>query len=69
MAELSPIAWVQRLGYLLERVGAPEKAKEIAVYIQKKQPVRTPRTIHQHQGGKNGEPLASLSNTDVEPDL
>jgi predicted transcriptional regulator of viral defense system len=42
IAKLSPIAWVQRLGYLLDMVGSHEKAEGIARYIQEKQPVRTP---------------------------
>lgn len=70
VAELSPIAWVQRLGYLLERVGAPEKAKEIAVYIQKKQPVRTPLAPSiSIKGAKMESRWRVFLNTDVEPDL
>jgi predicted transcriptional regulator of viral defense system len=70
VAELSPIAWVQRLGYLLERVGAPEKAKEIAGYIQKKQPVRTPLAPSiSIKGAKMESRWRVFLNTDVEPDL
>ena len=69
-AELSPIAWVQRLGYLLERVGAPEKAKKIAGYIQKKQPVRTPLAPSiSIKGAKMESRWRVFLNTDVEPDL
>jgi predicted transcriptional regulator of viral defense system len=42
LAELPPIAWVQRLGYLIELVGAREKVEGIAGYIAEKRPVRTP---------------------------
>lgn len=42
IGEVSPIAWAQRLGYLLELVEAPDYARHLAQYIQKKKPVRTP---------------------------
>lgn len=41
-AVFSPIAWLQRLGYLLERLGEEEKANVLAAYISEKGPARTP---------------------------
>jgi len=38
----SPIAWAQRLGYLLDLVGAQDKAEELAKYVAFKKPVPTP---------------------------
>jgi len=42
LAELSPIAWAQRLGYLLDMVGAQKKTGELAKYIAERKPVPTP---------------------------
>jgi predicted transcriptional regulator of viral defense system len=42
IAELSPIAWAQRLGYLLEFVEASDIAQPLAQYVQIMKPVRTP---------------------------
>ena len=42
LAELSPIAWAQRLGYLLDLVGATKKTGELAEYIAEKKPAPTP---------------------------
>lgn len=39
VAELSPVAWAQRLGYLLDLVEMQEKTKALAKYIVKKNPV------------------------------
>jgi len=33
-ADAAPVAWAQRLGYLLEQVGAPEKAAELERYVR-----------------------------------
>lgn len=33
-AASAPVAWAQRLGYLLERVGAVEKAADLKAYVQ-----------------------------------
>lgn len=35
VAATAPIAWAQRLGYLLERTGAPEKAADLKAYVLK----------------------------------
>ena len=42
VAELSPITWVQRLGYLLESVGSEEIWQPLSEYINTKKPVRSP---------------------------
>lgn len=42
VAELSPIAWSQRLGYLLEVVEAEEASEALAGYVESKMPVRSP---------------------------
>ena len=42
MAALSPIAWAQRLGYLLDLVGAEEKTGELAGYVDEKNALPTP---------------------------
>ena len=42
VAELSPITWVQRLGYLLESVGSEESWQPLSEYINAKKPVRSP---------------------------
>jgi len=42
IAALSPIAWAQRLGYLLDLVGADGKTGELADYIALKKPVPAP---------------------------
>jgi len=42
IAALSPLAWTQRLGYLLDLVGAEDKTRELADYISLKKPVPAP---------------------------
>ncbi len=42
IAKLSPIAWSQRLGYLLDLVGAKDKAEGLAEFVTLKKPVPTP---------------------------
>ncbi|HLA26490.1 MAG TPA: type IV toxin-antitoxin system AbiEi family antitoxin [Syntrophales bacterium] len=70
MAELSPIAWVQRLGYLIELVGAPEKAEGIAAYIQERRPVRTPLAPALGiKGARMESRWRVFVNAEVEPDL
>jgi predicted transcriptional regulator of viral defense system len=70
LVELSPIAWVQRLGYLLELVGAHEKAEGIAGYIAEKQPVRTPLVPALGiKGARMESRWRIFVNVQVEPDL
>ncbi len=42
VAGFSPIAWAQRLGYLLDLVGEKRKAEELARYVEQENPVPTP---------------------------
>jgi predicted transcriptional regulator of viral defense system len=70
VAELSPIAWVQRLGFLLDLAGAYEKAHGIAEYIKVKQPVRTPLAPARSIKGTRMEGRWRVFvNAKVEPDL
>ncbi len=70
MAELSPISWVQRLGYLMELVGAKDKADGIANYVALKRPVRTPLApALKSIGAKMDSRWRVFVNTAVEPDL
>jgi len=70
LAELSPIAWTQRLGYLLELVDAREKAADIAAYIAQKRPARTPLSpSHKIIGAKTDSRWRIFVNTKVEPEL
>ncbi len=70
VAAMSPIAWVQRLGFLLDLTGAHEAADGIAAYIKEKRPVRTPlapaRSI---KGAKMESRWRVFVNAKVEPDL
>lgn len=70
ITELSPIAWVQRLGYLLEFVGAHEIAAGIAGYIKEKQPVRTPLApTLSIKGARMESRWRVFVNARVEPDV
>ncbi|HQC20177.1 MAG TPA: type IV toxin-antitoxin system AbiEi family antitoxin, partial [Smithella sp.] len=70
LADLSPIAWVQRLGYLLELVDAKDKAQGIAGYVKEKHPVRAPLVpALAHTGAKMDSRWRVFINTKVEPDL
>jgi hypothetical protein len=42
LAEFSPIAWAQRLGYLPDMVAAQKKTGELVKYITERKPVPTP---------------------------
>jgi len=69
-AKLSPISWVQRLGYLLELVGANEKAEGLAGYIQEKQPVRAPLVpAIAVKGARMVSRWKVFLNAEVEPDI
>ena len=41
VAALSPVAWAQRLGYLLDFVGAGNKTQALAEYVAGKKPIVT----------------------------
>lgn len=70
IAELSPIAWVQRLGYLLDLVGAQDKTEALAAYIAQKKPVVVAlvRTMPR-KGASRLARWRLLVNTKVEADL
>lgn len=70
VAAMSPIAWVQRLGFLLDLAGAHETADGIAEYIKKKRPVRTPLSpALSIKGAKMESRWRVFVNAKVEPDL
>lgn len=67
LAELSPIAWAQRLGYLLDLVGAQNKTGELAKHVAEKKPVPTPLSPSlPFQGISRLKPWNILVNTHVE---
>lgn len=70
IAELSPIAWAQRLGYLLDLVGAQDKAEALAAYIAQKKPVVVAlvRALPR-KGASRLERWRLLVNTKVEADI
>lgn len=66
-AELSPVAWAQRLGYLLDRVGAEEKTRDLAKYIKQRGPIPAPLTpSRQLRGVARDKKWRILVNTEVE---
>lgn len=70
LAELSPIAWAQRLGYLLDMVGAKKKTGELAKYITERQPVPTPLSPSlSFEGISRLKPWNILVNTRVEAEV
>ena len=68
-AAFSPIAWTQRLGYILDMLGETEKADRLSEYIKEKKPVRVPLmpalTI---KGSKSNRRWQLLVNAHVEAD-
>lgn len=70
IAELSPIAWVQRLGYLLELIGAREKSEGLAAYVKNKRPVRTPLIpTHSIKGASMDKTWQVFVNAKVEAEI
>lgn len=69
-AKLSPIAWVQRLGYLLDLIVKGNKAEGIAGYIKDKLPVRVPLVpANSIKGAKMDSRWRVLINAKVEADI
>ncbi len=67
MAELVPVAWAQRLGYLLECVDAEEVAQPLAEYIENRNPVRAPLlSSAEIKGSKYNRRWRMFVNTEVE---
>lgn len=70
IAELSPVAWSQRLGYLLELIGEQELAEGLAEYIDVRNPVPVPLSSSQpHKGVRQIARWRLLPNDTVEPEL
>ncbi len=70
VATLSPIAWAQRLGYLLDLVEAEEKTGELADYIAQKKPVPTPLDPSQpFKGISQLQRWRILVNANAEPEV
>lgn len=69
-AKLSPIAWVQRLGYLLDLIAKGDKAEDIAAYIKNKLPVRIPLVpAKSRKGAKMDTRWRVFINAKVEADI
>ena len=67
VAALSPIAWAQRLGYLLDVIGAKGETYELAEYIKKRNALPTPLDPSKPFHGTNQvKPWRILLNTEVE---
>lgn len=70
IAELSPISWAQRLGYLLDIMGAQDKTEALAGYIAQKKPVVVPLVPSQPRRGISRlERWRLLVNAKVEADV
>lgn len=69
-AALSPIAWAQRLGYLLDLVGASQITQPLAKYVDNKQPVPTPLLPSAKiKGAKTDSRWRVFINTEVEAEI
>lgn len=70
VAGLSPIAWAQRLGYLLDILGAQEKTQALAEYVARKKPIPTLLSPSAASGDESRSTRWRLIvNTQVEADL
>jgi len=70
LAEFSPIAWAQRLAYLLDLVGAQDKTVALVKYLVEKKPAPTPLAPSQHVDGISSlKPWNVIVNTTVEADI
>jgi len=68
-AVFSPVAWAQRLGYLLDAVGAGEKAGAIFDFINETSPVPVPLVPSRElKGARLDKRWRILVNANVEPD-
>ena len=70
VADTAPPAWSQRLGYLLERVGATDKAAPLKTWTQEH--VRKPAALLAGVGSASGDRDRGwkiVVNADVEADL
>ena len=70
VARYSPVAWLQRIGYLFELLTEHEKASLVADYLKTKHPMPTPLMPGTSiKGAKKNNRWQVFVNTDVEPDL
>lgn len=70
IAELSPVSWAQRLGYLLDLVDMSEKTGALAGYVSSKRLVATPLVPSQSVvGAEKNQRWQLLVNVDVEAEL
>lgn len=70
MAGLSPVAWSQRLGYLLELTCEATLAEGLAEFIRARNPVTVPLSSSQpHKGVRQNARWRLLPNEKVEPEL
>ena len=70
MAASSPIAWMQRLGYLLDKLGEEKRANILAEYINEKNPARIPLVpALTTRGSKSNRRWKLLINATVEADI
>jgi predicted transcriptional regulator of viral defense system len=70
IADLSPVTWSQRLGYLLELIGETELAEGLAEYVDGKNPVPIPLSPSQpHKGVRQEARWRLFPNDKVEPEL
>ena len=70
IAGLSPVAWSQRLGYMLDLVGEAGLAEGLAGFIDARNPVTVPLSPSQpHKGVRQDTRWRLLPNEKVEPEL
>jgi len=69
IAKLSPVAWSQRLGYLLELIGEAGLAEGLAEYIEQRKPVPVPFSVSQpHKGVRKIARWRLFPNEKIEPE-
>lgn len=70
VAKFSPIAWAQRLGYLLDQAGENDKAAELAGYLAQIKPVSTPLDRSKpFKGAPKDSRWAVMVNAEVEAEF
>lgn len=70
ITELSPVAWSQRLGYLLELIGEAGLAEGLAEFVDTRNPVTVPLSPSQpHKGVRQDTRWRLLPNEKVEPEI
>jgi len=68
-ADLSPVSWSQRLGYLLERVVESDLAEALAPFVEKHARSYTPlRRAAPTSGAARDANWRLIVNVDIEPD-